>query len=75
MTQHLILVVKVHKRKTLHEIDQDFEKMCKMLLKNFTTIKSLMPFLHSSLRQTMICSKMGKDKEAWKKAEECLTQL
>jgi len=36
-----------------------------------------MPFLRSSLRQTIIrkLSKVVKDKEAWKKAEEYLTQL
>ena len=64
-------------RKTLYEIDQEFEEMCETLLKNFVTIKSLMPFLRSSLRQTMIrkLSKVGKDKDAWKKAEEYLTQL
>ena len=51
---------------SLHEIDQDFEEMCEMLLKNFTTIKSLMSFLRSSLRQAMIrrLSKVGKDTEA-----------
>ena len=64
-------------RKTLFEIDQEFEKMCERLIKNFATIKSLMPFLRSSLRQTMIrkLGKVGKDKEAWEKAEEYLTQL
>ena len=51
--------------------------MTETLLKNFTTIKSLIPFLRSSLRQTMIrkLSKVGKDKAVWKKDEECLTQL
>ena len=48
-----------------------------MLCKNFSTIKSLMPFLRSSLRQTMIrkLSKVGKDKKAWKKEEKYLTQF
>ena len=61
---------------SLYEIDQEIEKMCQMLIKNFATIKSLMPFLCSNLR-TMIrkLSKVGKDKEVWKKAEEYLTQL
>ena len=65
------------KRKTFYEIDLEFEKMCNSLAKNFVTIKSLMPFLRSSLRQTMIrkLSKVGKDKAAWKKAEEYLTHL
>ena len=51
--------------------------MCEILLKDFANIKSLMPFLRSGLRQTMIrkLSKVGTDKEAWKKAEEYLTQL
>ena len=40
-------------KKTLYEIDQEFEKMCEMLQKNLASIKSLMPFLRSSLRQTM----------------------
>ena len=42
--------------------------MCDMLLKNVASIKSLMPFLRSSLRQTMIrkLGKVGKNKEAWK---------
>ena len=73
----LLSSVTGNQRKTLYEIDQEFEKMCEMLLKNFGTIKSLMPFLRSSLRQTMTrkLSKVGKDKEAGKKAEEYLTQL
>ena len=64
-------------RKTLYQADQEFEKMCETLLNNFGTIKSLMHFLRSSLRQTMIrkLSKVGKEKDAWKKADEYLTQL
>ena len=42
------------KRKTIHETDAEFEKMCHSLLKKFTSLKSLMPFLRSSLRQTTI---------------------
>ena len=41
----LLSSVTGNQRKTLYEIDQEFEKMCEMLLKNFATIKSLMPFL------------------------------
>ena len=65
------------RRKTFYEIDAEFEKMCKSLTDNFSTLKSLMPFLRASLRQTMIrkLSKVGKDKEAWKKAENFLTTL
>ena len=64
-------------RKTLYQADQEFEKMCETLLNNFGTIKSLMHFLRSSLRQTMIrkLSKVGKEKDAWKKADEYLTHL
>ena len=50
----LLSSVTGQQRKTLYEIDQEFEKMCEMLLKFFASIKSLMPFLRSSLRQTMI---------------------
>ena len=50
--------------------------MCEGLVRNFTSIKSLMPFMRSSLMQTMIRKlKVGKDKEAWKKADEHLTEL
>ena len=54
--------------------DQKFEKMCEILLKFFASIKSLMPFLRSSLRQTMIrkLSKVGKDKEAWKRKQRSI---
>ena len=64
-------------RKTLYKADQEFEKMTETLVKNFTSIKSLMSFLRSSLRQTMIrkLSKVVKDKATWKKAEEYLFQL
>ena len=55
-------------RKTLYEIckiDQEFEKMCELLYKNVLSIKSLMPFPRSSLRQTMIrkLSKVGKTRK------------
>jgi hypothetical protein len=72
----LLSSVTGQQRKT-YDIDEEFGKMCELLCKNFSTIKSLTPFLRSSLRQTMIrkLSKVGKDKEAWKKAEEYLTQL
>ena len=62
----LLSSVTGHRRRILYEIDQDFEKMCDILSKTFTSIKSFMPFLHSSFRQTIIrkLSKVGKDKEA-----------
>jgi uncharacterized protein YjgD (DUF1641 family) len=64
-------------RKTLYEIDLEFEKMLDCLLKNFNTLKSAAPFLRASLRQATInkLSKVGKDKEAWKKANNYLTEL
>ena len=70
----ILNVVTGPQRKTLYEADQEFEKMTETLVKNFATIKSLMPFLRSSLRQTMIrkLSKVGKDKAAWKKSFLCL---
>ena len=37
----LLSSVTGNQRKTLYEIDQEFEKMCEMLLKNFASIKSL----------------------------------
>jgi hypothetical protein len=67
----LLSSVTGQQRKTLYKIDQEFEKMCKFLCKNFSFIESLMPFLRSRLRQMMIrkLSKVEKDKEAWEKAE------
>jgi hypothetical protein len=64
--------------KTFYEIDTEFEKMTgSLLLKNFNTMASLMPFLRASLRQTMIrkLASVGKDKDDWKKADEHLTTL
>jgi hypothetical protein len=65
------------KRKTYYEIDAEFEKILDRLLKNFTTLKSAAPFLRVNLRQTTISklSKVGKDKEAWKRANDYLTEL
>ena len=64
-------------RKTLYEIDLEFEKMLECMLKNFTTLKSATVFLRASLRQATInkLSKVGKDKEAWTKANNYLTEL
>ena len=41
-------------RKSFYEIDTEFEKMTASLLKNFSSMASLMPFLRASLRQTMM---------------------
>ena len=42
------------RRKSFYEIDTEFEKMKASLLKNFSSMASLMPFLRASLRQTMM---------------------
>ncbi len=42
------------RRETFYEIDTEFEKMTASLFKIFNSMASLMPFLHASLRQTMI---------------------
>jgi hypothetical protein len=65
------------RRKSFYEIDTEFEKMTASLLKNFTSMASLMPFLRASLRQRMMgrLATVGKDKDGWKKADEHLTIL
>jgi hypothetical protein len=52
----------------------EFEKMTASLQKNFNSMASLMPFLRTSLRQTMMrrLAMVGKDKAGWKKADEYL---
>jgi len=52
------------RRKSFYEIDTEFEKMKASLLKNFSSMASLMPFLRASLRQTMMrrLATVGKDK-------------
>ena len=64
-------------RKSFYEIDTEFEKMTASLLKNFSSMASLMPFLRASLRQSMMrrLALVGKDKDGWKKADEHLTTL
>jgi hypothetical protein len=64
-------------RKSFYEIDTEFEKMTASLLKNFSSMASLMPFLRASLRQRMMrrLATVGKDKDGWKKADEHLTIL
>ena len=64
-------------RKTFYEIDKEFELMTKTIEKNFVKVDSLMVFMLASLRQPLIAklSKVGKDKEAWGKAEDHLAGL
>ena len=68
-------------RRTIYEADQDFERFDKtlnvLLIANFKDTATLWEFLRSSLRQCHIhkLSKVGKDKAAWAKADEYLTNL
>jgi hypothetical protein len=64
-------------RKSFYEIDKEFELMTKTIEKNFVKVDSLMVFMRASLRQALIAklSKVGKDKEAWGKAEDHLAGL
>jgi hypothetical protein len=64
-------------RRTIYEADQDFERFGKTLIANFKDTATLRAFLRASLRQCHIhkLSKVGKDKAAWAKADEYLTNL
>jgi len=64
-------------RRTLYEADQDFERFGKTLIANFKDTATLWEFLRASLRQCHIhkLSKVGKDKAAWAKSDEYLTNL
>jgi hypothetical protein len=64
-------------RRTIYESDQDFVRFGKTLIANFKDTATLWEFLRSSLRQCHIhkLSKVGKDKAAWAKADEYLTNL
>ncbi len=64
-------------RRTIYEADQDFERFGKTLIANFKDTATLWEFLRASLRQCHIhkLSKVGKDKAAWAKADEYLTNL
>jgi hypothetical protein len=64
-------------RRTIYEADQDFERFGKTLIANFKDTATLWAFLRASLRQCHIhkLSKVGKDKAAWAKADEYLTNL
>jgi hypothetical protein len=62
---------------TIYEADQDFERFGKTLIANLKDTATLWGFLFASLRQCHIhkLSKVGKDKAAWAKADEYLTNL
>jgi hypothetical protein len=64
-------------RRTIYEVDQDFERFGKTLIANLKDTVTLWAFLRASLRQCHIhkLSKFGKDKAAWAKADEYLTNL
>jgi hypothetical protein len=64
-------------RRNIYEADQDFERFGKTLIANFKDTATLWAFLRASLRQCHIhkLSKVGKDKTAWAKADEYLTNL
>ena len=64
-------------RKSFYEIDKEFELMTKTIEKNFVKVDILMVFIRPSLRKALITklSKVGKDKEAWGKAEDHLAGL
>ena len=66
-----------HKRRTIYEADQEFERYGKALVSNFKTVDKLWDFMRASLRASHIrkLSKVGKDKAAWAKADEYLTEL
>ena len=64
-------------RRTIYQADQDFERFGKTLTANFKDTATLWDFLRASLRQCHIrkLAKVGKDKTAWAKADEYLTNL
>jgi hypothetical protein len=64
-------------RRTIYEADQDFERFGKALISNFKDTATLWALMRASLRQCHIhkLSKIGKDKAAWAKADEYLTNL
>ena len=67
----------VCQRRTIYEADQDFERFGKTLIANFKDTATLWTFLRAGLRQFHIhkLSKVGKDRAAWAKADEYLTNL
>jgi hypothetical protein len=64
-------------RRTIYEADQDVERFGKTLIANFKDTATLWAFLRASVRQCHIhnLSNVGKDKAAWAKADEYLTNL
>ena len=63
--------------RTIYQADQDFERFGKTLTANFKDTATLWDFPRASLRQCHIrkLAHVGKDKTAWAKAEEYLTNL
>ena len=67
----------VCQRRTIYEADQDFERFGKTLIAHFKDTETLWEFLRAGLRQCHIhkLSKLGKDRAAWAKTDEYLTNL
>jgi hypothetical protein len=76
-TQSTCVTGDTRHRRTIYEVDQDFERFSKTLIANFKDTTTLWEFLRASLRQYQIhkLSKVGKDKDAWTKSDEYLTNL
>ena len=64
-------------RITIYKADESFAKYGETMVTHFQDTKTMWTFLRASLRQYHIrkLSKVGKDKAAWKKADEYLTEL
>ena len=65
------------KRITIYAADEMSIKYGELLVNHFPDTKTMWEFFRASLRQYHIrqLSKVGKEKEAWKKADEYLTEL
>ena len=65
------------KRLTIYKSDEAFAKIGETMVNHFQDTKTMWAFLRASLRQFHIhkLAKVGKNKEAWKKADEFLTEL
>ena len=64
-------------RITIYQADELATKYGELLVNHFQDTKTMWDFFRASLRQYHIrqLSKVGKEKEAWKKADEYLTEL
>ena len=65
------------KRITIYQADESAVKYGELLVTHFGDTKTMWDFFRASLRQYHIrqLSKVGKEKEAWRKADEYLTEL